>query len=130
MCGFYMHYLQICAIFIEYTKCYTVLITKKLNNMEEIICDAIRKRLVIEFNYEGELRIVEPFVLGLHKTTGNLVLRSYRVGGYSKSEREPSWRLFNTTYIENLKLTDKIAKSDREYYNPEDKHMSEILCNV
>jgi predicted DNA-binding transcriptional regulator YafY len=98
--------------------------------MKEIICDAINRRLVIQFNYDGELRIVEPFVLGYHKDTGNLVLRSYRVGGFSKSEREPNWRLFDTSMIQNLQITEKIAHSDREYYNPNDKHMSKIICNI
>lgn len=98
--------------------------------MKEIICNAIKNRLVINFLYEGEMRVVEPFVLGYHKDTGNLVLRSYRVGGYSKSEQEPPWRLFDTSNIENLEITDISARSDREYYNANDKHMSTILCSV
>lgn len=98
--------------------------------MKEIICDAINKRLVIQFYYDGELRIVEPFVLGYHKDTGNLVLRSFRVGGFSKSEREPFWRLFDTSLIQNLQVTKKSAMSKREFYNPNDKHMSQIICNV
>jgi hypothetical protein len=97
-------------------------------NMNEIICTAIKSRLVIQFRYEGELRIVEPFVLGYHKNAGNLVLRSYRVGGYSKSDRESPWRLFDVNNITELILTDIKAQSVREYYNPNDKHMSEILC--
>lgn len=99
-------------------------------NIEEIICSAIKNRLVIRFQYDGEIRIVEPFVLGYHKDTGNLVLRSYRVGGYSKSDREPPWRLFDTSNISELEVTDIKARSDREYYNPNDKHMSEIICNA
>ncbi len=98
--------------------------------MKETICNAIKNRLVIKFKYEGEIRIVEPFVLGHHKDTGNLVLRSYRVGGYSKSDREPPWRLFDTKNISELEVTSINAQSIREHYNPNDKHMSEILCRV
>ena len=94
------------------------------------ICSAINNRNVIRFTYEGEIRIVEPFVLGYHKDTSNLVLRSYRVGGYSKSEKEPPWRLFDVSKMTNFSITDKSAKSNREYYNPKDKHMSSIICSV
>lgn len=98
--------------------------------MKEIVCKAINERLVIQFEYEGEIRIVEPFVLGYHKDTGNLVLRSYRVGGYSKSDREPPWRLFDMSKVSELRVTTTMAHSNREFYNPNDKHMSEILCHV
>lgn len=98
--------------------------------MEKIICEAIQNRLVIKFIYDGETRVVEPFALGYHKDTGNLVLRSYRVGGYSKSANEPPWRLFVMNNATELEITTTAAQSDREYYNPNDKHMSEILCNV
>ena len=73
--------------------------------MQDIIADAIENRWVIQFIYEGQLRIVEPFVLGLHKDTGNLVLRSYRVGGYSKSKKSPPWRLFKIAPVSYTHLT-------------------------
>ena len=57
--------------------------------MKKLITNAIQNRLVIQFIYEGQLRIVEPFVLGRHKDSGNIVLRSYRVGGYSKIHNYP-----------------------------------------
>ncbi len=98
--------------------------------MKEIICKAIKNRLVIKFTYDNQLRIVEPFALGFHKDTGNLVLRSYRVGGYSKSKHESPWRLFDTSKIQNLEITTINASSNRENYNPNDKDMSTIVCNV
>jgi len=105
-------------------------INLKHKKMKDLICKAIASRLVIEFIYENEIRIVEPFVLGYHKDTGNLILRSFRVGGYSKSEREPYWRLFDISKIKDLKITQKKAMDFREFYNPNDKHMDKILCNV
>lgn len=98
--------------------------------MKEIITKAITERIVIQFEYDGFTRIVEPFTLGIHKTTNNTVLRSFRVGGYSKSEREPQWRLFDLSNITNLKLTNQKAMNFREYYNPNDKDMSFIICCV
>ena len=98
--------------------------------MEDEICGAIQNRQVIQFYYEQQLRIVEPFTLGYHKGTGNLVLSAYRVGGYSKSEKEPPWRLFIVDNIETMEVTSTIAQNSREGYNPNDSRMSEIICTV
>jgi len=98
--------------------------------MTEIICKAIKQQLVVKFQYEGKTRIVESFTLGIHKTTGNLVLRSYRIGGFSKSRKDPSWRLFIIKYIYELEILNKRTQSDRKFYNPNDSDMSKILCYI
>jgi len=95
---------------------------------KEIICRAIRERIVIKFTYDEETRIVEPFTLGYHKETGNLVLSAYQVGGYSKSQSEPAWRLYNVENISKLSLTDKQAQKHRKGYNPKDSRMLSIIC--
>lgn len=95
---------------------------------EEIICQAITDRIVIQFSYDGQTRIVEPFTLGYHKDTGNLVLSAYRVGGFSKSHSDPPWRLYIVGDINNLSLTGKQAESYRQGFNPRDSRMSSIIC--
>lgn len=94
---------------------------------KELLIQAIQERIVISFEYDGFTRIVEPYVLGYHKGTGNLELRSYRVGGYSKSENEPPWRLFIVQNMRNVRLTDQPALSFRPGYNRNDSHMSRIV---
>lgn len=96
--------------------------------MNDLICQAIRDRIVIQFNYDGQLRIVEPFTLGYHKDTDNLVLSAYRVGGYSKSDSEPPWRLYIVQDIRGLSLTDRQAQSHRAGYNSRDSRMYRIIC--
>lgn len=96
--------------------------------MTNIICKAIEERIVIQFTYEGQQRIVEPFTLGVHKDTNNLVLSAYRVGGYSKSQNEPPWRLYKLKKISNLFLTNQEALQYRQGYNPNDSRMKMILC--
>lgn len=95
---------------------------------KEIICQAIKDRIVIQFSYDGQTRIVEPFTLGYHKDTRNLVLSAYRVGGFSKSQNEPPWRLYVLDDIRNLSLAEKKAESYRQGYNPKDSRMSSIIC--
>ncbi len=97
--------------------------------ISEIICQAIKERIVIQFSYEGQLRIVEPFTLGYHKDTGNLVLSAYRVGGFSKSQNDPPWRLYIVDDIRNLSFSNRQAESYRNGYNPNDSRMSSIICS-
>jgi hypothetical protein len=61
--------------------------------MNQQICNAIRERRLIRFYYDGYQRIVQPYAYGIHKDTGNEVLRAYQVGGYSSSGDIPDWRL-------------------------------------
>ena len=94
----------------------------------DILSQAITDRIVIQFTYDGQIRIVEPFTLGYHKDSNNLVLSAYRVGGYSKSHNEPPWRLYLVDDISNILLTEKKAESYRSGYNSRDSRMSLIFC--
>lgn len=95
---------------------------------EETICHAIKNRIVIQFSYEGYSRIVEPFTLGYHKDTSNLVLSAYGVGGYSKSQSEPPWRLYIVNQISGITFTNQRASTSRIGYNPNDSRISSIIC--
>lgn len=94
----------------------------------EIIKTAIKERIVIQFNYQGKLRIVEPFLLGYLTETGNLSLSAYKIGGQSTSNSKNPWRTYTVNEITNLKLTDKSAANHRPDYNKNDKRMSRIIC--
>jgi len=98
--------------------------------MQAIICQAIKERKVLQFSYEGNIRIVEPFTLGNHKDTGNLVLSAFRIGGYSKSANEPQWRLYIVNEMQNLSSTNQRAMATRPGYNPNDSRMSTIICTA
>jgi hypothetical protein len=62
--------------------------------MNKQIYAAIKERQLIWFYYEELQRIVRPYAYGIHKDTGNEVLRAYQVGGYSSSGNIPGWRLY------------------------------------
>jgi hypothetical protein len=52
--------------------------------MNQEIIEAIENKNLVEFNYDGELRVIEPHCYGLSKK-GIEVLRAYQVDGYSSS---------------------------------------------
>ncbi|AEM78240.1 hypothetical protein [Thermoanaerobacter wiegelii] len=93
------------------------------------ICSAIKNREVIQFYYEGGIRIVEPFCYG-ESTKGNLVLRGYQVDGYSSSGNPIGWKLFIVDNMHNISLTGRKFSGLRPDYNPNDRGMVRIICNV
>lgn len=101
-----------------------------MTSTKDIICEAIAKKKVISFDYEGGKRKVEPFLLGTHKDSGNEVLRAYFLSGHSASNEGPGWRLYLTGEMSNLTMEDETFTGVGEQYNPNDSAMSEIFCRI
>lgn len=98
--------------------------------MRASICSAINGKQIIQFYYNGGSRLVEPFCLGVHKDTGNEVLRGYQVGGYSESGEPVGWKLFRVAEISSLVVIGKHFSGVRGGYNPNDSVMQTIYCHV
>lgn len=98
--------------------------------MKELICQAIQERKVLIFSYGDQTRMVDPFTLGYHKDTSNLVLSAWWVGGYSESKQYPHWRLYKVDEMQNIRIDVADASSHQNGYNPNDSRMSSILCTV
>lgn len=97
--------------------------------MNEIIKNAIENKKAIEFYYKDDLRIVEPFVLGV-STTGKDSLRGFQVGGNSTDSSNFSWKLFTVNKITSLRIKDESFSGNREHYNPNDSVFSQIFTKV
>ena len=93
------------------------------------ICDAIKGRQVIEFDYDSHHRIVQPAAAGPHVTTGNPVLRGYQVGGTGKTREVPFWDLFLIEKIRNLVILEETFDADPLGYQRGDKHIT-IQCEL
>ena len=74
--------------------------------MNAAICEAIKKKAVIEFNYKGSLRLVEPQCHGT-STAGNEVLRGFQTKNHSKPSESPVNKLFEVSKILELTQTGK-----------------------
>lgn len=93
------------------------------------ICDAINNRRVVEFDYDGHHRVVQPAAAGPHATTGNPVLRGYQVGGTGKTRTVPFWDLFLLDKIHNLVVLDEMFEADPPGYQKGDKHIV-VQCEL
>jgi hypothetical protein len=94
------------------------------------ICEAIKSKKIVKFNYEGHERVVEPHAYGIHKDTGNEVLCAYQVGGYSSSGKSPYWRLYDVSKMTNISITGEHFDHLRPGYKMNDSRMSIIFCQI
>lgn len=76
------------------------------NNIKDVICSAIQSKKMIQFNYEDSTRVAEPYCYGKSKT-GKEVLRAFQVKGGGKSGIPIGWKLFRSSKMENITVTDE-----------------------
>jgi hypothetical protein len=96
--------------------------------MISIICEAISHRRVIQFYYDGELRIVEPHCHGI-TTAGNQGLRAYQIGGYSSSNKY-GWKMYDLGKSNNIVITPNSFPRARNGYKKGDSGMMQIYCEL
>jgi len=92
--------------------------------MNQKIIEAIESKTVIEFDYEGGMRTVEPHCYGV-TTAGNEGLRAHQTAGYSSSGKL-TMKMFDLGKASNIRLTEKTFDGPRPIYKRGDKGMSRI----
>lgn len=100
----------------------------KGTSMTRLICQAISEMKLIEFDYDGGPRIVEPHCVGI-TTAGNPGLRGYQVGGYSSSGKM-GWKMFDMSKAGSVTLLDDSFNGPRPGYKQNDSGMSSIECQL
>lgn len=93
------------------------------------ICGAIAGRRLVEFDYDGHHRVVQPAAAGPHATTRNPVLRGYQVGGTGKTRVVPFWDLFLVGKITNWTVLDETFEDDPPGYKKGDQHI-DVECEL
>jgi hypothetical protein len=97
--------------------------------MDARICSAISGRLVLEFDYGDDRRIVHPYCHGLTRARVE-TLRAVQVGGTSRSQGFGFGKLWTVSKIRGLRVTDEVFVPDDPDYNPDDVAMVEIHCRI
>ncbi|HFK5526275.1 TPA: hypothetical protein ACGZ99_000307 [Elizabethkingia anophelis] len=96
--------------------------------MNKEIIYAIENQKVIEFYYDGELRIVEPHCYG-ETTAGNEGLRAFQIDGYSSTGKF-GWRMYDLSKADDITVTEDHFDGPRPGYQRGDKGMSEIYVEL
>jgi len=96
--------------------------------MNTDIITAIENLNVIEFDYEGELRVVEPHCYG-ETTAGNEGLRAYQIDGYSSTGKF-GWKMYDMGKAENITVTSQTFDGPRIGYKRGDRGMAKIYFEL
>ena len=96
---------------------------------DSIVCEAIRKRVLLEFRYHGKLRVVAPYCHGV--SSRNLeVLRAVQIRGESGSGKLGMGKLWALGDMVNPRLLDEPFTPNDPNYNPNDSAMKQIRCRL
>jgi len=97
--------------------------------MKKLIAEAIEKMKLLEFNYQGFYRVVEPHTFGMFNN-GNELLIAYQIDGGSKSRKPPFWSSFQLTEIEDLSISQESFSEPIDGYKKGDKRFKVIYAEI
>jgi hypothetical protein len=93
-----------------------------------LICQAIERRCLLMFDYDGYPRIVEPYCHGT-TSSGAEAVRAVQVGGSSRSRGMGFGKLWIISKMKNVRIGAPFSPDDPNY-NPDDSAMKSIHCRV
>lgn len=93
-----------------------------------IICDAIRTRSLLAFEYGGLPRVVAPYCHG--SSPHGEVVRAVQLRGGSRSGGLGFGKLWRVDRLVGLRMLDEHFAPDDPDYNPGDRGMRAIHCCV
>jgi hypothetical protein len=97
-------------------------------SVHDLLCDAIRNRQLVRFEYHGGLRTVEPHVFGLN-SNGEEVLSGFQQYGFSRSHAPHHWKQFKVSEMESFEVLPKMFSGPRPGYHG-DLHVKDVICSI
>ena len=95
--------------------------------MQDLICQAIKEKRLLELQYEGQSRRVAPHVYGID-AAGEELLSCYEVWGGSDGE-PAGWLSLRLADISQLELTSK-RFAPRPQRQRRDEAIARVYCQV
>ena len=95
--------------------------------MQDLICQAIREKRLLELHYDGQSRRVAPHIYGID-TAGEEVLSCYEVWGGSDGTAA-GWRSLRLAEITELTLTSKRFAPRPEHQRGEGV-IARVFCQI
>jgi hypothetical protein len=93
------------------------------------ICTAIRRRSLLEFEYQGLRRVVAPYCHGRSARDVEL-LRAVQVRGQSRSGGFGFGKLWTVSEMKQVRVVDEPFVPDDPDYNPDDSALAKIHCRI
>lgn len=98
--------------------------------MNVTLVHAIRDRKLLQLNYDGGYRVVEPHAYGHNQKQHHDLLRVYQVSGSSKSFEFVGWKLFECGELVSVQILDQTFAGSRAGYKRGDKAMDSIYAQL
>jgi hypothetical protein len=98
-------------------------------HLEPKICEAIDAQRMLEFDYGGYHRVVQPYCHGLTRK-GAETLRAVQLSSDGRSGGHGFGKLWTVSKMQNLRVVVETFDPDDPDYNPNDTALLEIHCSV
>lgn len=96
--------------------------------MNPTLCEAIDQGELIEFEYEGLVRIVEPYIYGIGEG-GEALLKGFQTGGFNKkNDNSYTWDVYRVEQIGSVQFVGKGFSHERAGYEKNDPMFTTIYC--
>lgn len=93
-----------------------------------LIADAMARRHLLRLSYNGDERLVQPYVYG-KDYRGQHLLSAYQVAGASTSGASEGWKFFRMDRVAWVEIT-PLHFTPRAEYQPGDRAFGEIWAEV
>lgn len=93
------------------------------------VCEAIRERRLLEFDYDGRRRVTAPYCHGV-STTGKESVRALQVGGATRPGGFGFGKMWTIAKMANVRVSETPFVPDDPDYNPDDSAMAVIHCRI
>ncbi len=103
--------------------------SKDPRQLEPKICEAIGAERMLEFDYGGHHRVVQPYCHGFTRKGGE-TLRAVQVTSDSRPGGSGFGKLWTVAKMQNLRVAVETFAPDDPDYNPNDTALLEIHCRV
>ena len=103
-----------------------------MDRLELKICEAIGARRLLEFDYGGSHRVVQPYCHGFTRK-GAETLRAVQISSESSDSGSGGrgfGKLWTVLKMQNLRVASQTFVPDDPDYNPDDSALLEIHCCV
>jgi hypothetical protein len=95
--------------------------------MQDVICQAIREKRLLELHYDGQTYRVAPHIYGID-AAGDELLSCYQVWDGTDGE-SPRWRSFRLADVSQLALTSK-RFAPRPEHQRGNGTVARVFCQV
>ena len=96
--------------------------------MQELICQAIHEKRVLDVIYHGKSRSIAPHVYGMD-TTGEEMLSCYQLSGGALGGEHAGWKSLKMRDLGAVRMTTAHFRV-RPEFKENDRAMAKIFCQV